>query len=69
MRKFSSISEAVKTPCQTPEAVFHVHINEDSIKCEVDLPFDLELSEDEAKELEGNIHNALELALSKYFIK
>jgi len=69
MKKFSSLSEAVKTPCQTPDAVFHIEIKDKSIECSIDLPFKLDLSEKEDKELEGNIHNAIELALSKYFVK
>ena len=68
MKKFSSISEAVKTTCQTPGAVFHIDIDNESITCKVDFPFPLDLSDDAAKELEGNIHNAIELAISKYFI-
>ena len=69
MKKFSSISESIKTPCQTPGAVFNIDINDESVTCKVELPFSLDLSNDEAKELEGNIHNAIELVLSKYFKK
>lgn len=64
MKKFS---EAVKTPCQTPEAQFHIEIKDKKVSVEVDLPMDLELSEKDAKLLEDNIHNAMELVLARYF--
>jgi hypothetical protein len=60
--------EALKTSCQTPDANFSIEIGKDSIKCEVKLPFDLDLSEKEAEDLEKNIHNSLETVLAKYFI-
>lgn len=63
-----SLKEALQTKCQTSGAVFNTEISSDSINVEVKLPFDLELSKDEAKLLEINLHNALELVLSKYFI-
>ena len=69
MKKFSSLSESMETPCQTPNAVYNIEINDKSVKCSVDLPFKIDLSEEEAKELEINIHNAMELVLSKYFTK
>ena len=58
---------ATKTKCQTPNAVFHIKINTKSIQCKVNLPFELELPINEAKQLEANIHNVLEIVLSKYF--
>ena len=61
--------EALKTTCQTPEANFSISIKKDSVKCEVKLPFDLDISEKEAEDLEKNIHNSLETVLAKYFIK
>jgi len=67
MRKFTDISEAVKTPCQTEGANYKIEIGDDKVGVEVTLPFKLELSEDDAKLLEDNIHNAMELVLSKYF--
>ncbi len=66
MRKFT---EALKTKCQTPEAQYHIEINNDKISVEVDLPMDLDLSEADAKLLESNIHNMMELVLAQYFIK
>ena len=60
---------AIKTKCQTPEANFNIRIKDKSVKCEVKLPFALNLSKANAIQLEANLHNVLELVLSKYFIK
>jgi hypothetical protein len=35
----------------------------------VDLPFELNLSEKEVEILEANLHNVMELVLSKYWSK
>lgn len=59
---------ANQTTCQTPGAQFHVHISEDKIEASVDLPMQLNLTEEEAKLLDANIHNALELVLARYFV-
>lgn len=70
MRKFSDkVNEAVKTVCQTPDAKFKIDISDDKVSVSVDLPMSLDLSEKEAKLLEDNIHNAMELVLAKYFTK
>lgn len=69
MKKFSKIQEALRTPCQTEGAVYEIEISEDEVEVEVKLPFKLELSEEEAKMLENNLHNAVELVLSSYFPK
>ena len=53
-------------PCLTPEAVFHIHIENTSVSCKVDLPIDLDLSEEQAKALEEKIHDAMESALKDY---
>jgi hypothetical protein len=58
---------AMATQCQTPGTWFTTHINGDNIRINVELPFVLELPEEEAELLEKNIHNALELVLSLYF--
>lgn len=54
-------------PCLTPEAVFHIHIENASVSCKVDLPMDLNLDEDQAKDLEDKIHDAMENVLKGYF--
>lgn len=60
---------AIKTECQTPGAIFHTKISAKVISCVVDLPKKLNLSEKEAKILDSNIHNAMELVLAPYFFK
>ncbi len=61
------LNESVKTPCQTPDAKYNISIKDSVIRCEIELPFDLEIDESEAKILESNIHNSLEIILSKYW--
>lgn len=68
-KNVKKFTEALKTKCQTPDAQFNIKINDDKVSVEVELPMKLDLSEDEAKLLESNIHNAMELVLSKYFVK
>ena len=60
---------AIPTKCQTDGAVFKTYIAEEAMICWVEMPFDLQLSEPEAEELEANIHNAMELVLKPYFKK
>ena len=58
---------ANKTKCQTPGAMFTTCVCSHAVKCTVELPFKLDLSEKEARLLETNIHNAMELVLARYF--
>jgi hypothetical protein len=67
MKHLKFFNEAIKTPCQTPGCVYNTVIESDKVSCEVTLPFDLDLTEAESKELESNIHNAMEIVLSKFF--
>ena len=62
------INEALKTKCQTKGAVYKTKIKSDKIEVDIELPFELELPNSEAKLLEKNIHNMLELVLKPYFI-
>ena len=55
--------------CQTPGAVFHTKIHGREVKVSVKLPFNLELSDEEAEVLDANMHNALELVLARYFVQ
>jgi hypothetical protein len=64
IRKFN---EAVKTECQTPDAQFNIEINDNKVSVQVDLPMKLDITEEEAKLLESNIHNVMELVLAPYF--
>ena len=69
MRHIKKFNEAVKTECQTDGAIYQAEISEDTITMTVKLPFALDLDENEAKLLESNIHNAMELVLAPYFKK
>lgn len=69
MRHIKKYNEALKTPCQTPDANYNIEIGGNAINCQIELPFDLDIDEEEAKILESNIHNAMEMILSKYFSK
>lgn len=60
---------AKKTPCQTPGAQFHIRISQKKVECKIDLPLELNLTEEEAIVLDTNLHNALELVLARYFVK
>ena len=63
------ITMANKTPCLTSGAIFHTGIFEDNVSVKVDLPFKLEITDEEAAILETLIHNQLELVLRPYFKK
>jgi len=58
---------ALKTKCLTPGAYFDTEIHSDSIKVEVRLPFELEITEEEAILLTSILHNQVEVALRPYF--
>jgi len=60
---------ANKTPCLTSGAIFHTGIFEDNVSVKVELPFKLEITDEEAAILETLIHNQLELVLRPYFKK
>ena len=64
MKKFT---ESIKTPCQTPDMIYNIEINSDEIEINLKFPFSLEIDEEEAKILESNLHNSIEIVLSKYF--
>lgn len=59
---------AIETKCQTPGCWFHTNICSDIVEFNVTLPFNIELSEEETKLLEANLHNVVELAYAKYFV-
>ena len=60
---------AVETKCMTPGANYYTHIQRSAIIVEVILPHALDLTEDEAVQLDLTIHNALELALAPTFAR
>lgn len=55
---------AVETPCQTDGAVFGVTIDPRRIAVEVELPWDLDLTDEQERLLIANAHNAMELVLA-----
>ncbi len=63
------LKEQNSTKCQTPDAQFHIEVSGKRVGCSIDLPIDLDLTDSEAKLLETNIHNAMELVLAPYFKK
>ena len=69
LKKF--ISEVLKeqnaTACLTSGAYFDTNISSRSVSISVDMPFELNISEAEAIELETLLHNAVELVMSRYF--
>ena len=58
---------ALATKCLTNDAVFHTAINGREVSVKVELPFKLEISEEEAEMLEKLIHNQMELVLRSCF--
>lgn len=67
MRTLKEIVEAVKTSCQTNDVKYAIKIKPKCISIQADLPSELEIDEEESKILDANLHNAMELVLSKYF--
>jgi hypothetical protein len=67
MKHIKRFNEAQETKCQTPDVVYNIDISDEKISITLDLPKSLRLDEEEAELLETNIHNSLEIVLSKYF--
>ena len=61
------LEEQNSTKCLTSGAQFHISVTPNNIGVNVDLPFELNLNEDEAIEMETLLHNAIELVLSRYW--
>jgi hypothetical protein len=66
--RIKKISEALSTKCQTPDLVYNIDIDSSEINISLKMPFDLDITEEEAILLEKNIHNSLELVMSRYFL-
>ena len=58
---------ALETKCLTPDTNFVTHIGQQQILIDVELPFSLDIDEEEATILEKLIHNQLEIVLRSYF--
>ena len=63
----SILKEQNATECLTSGANFNTQISPRNVSISVDMPFDLNLDEEEAIKLEALLHNAVELVLSRYF--
>ena len=57
------------TKCLTPETRFHTEIYGNKVLVSVDLPFKLDIDEEEGEVLETLLHNQIELVLRPYFYK
>lgn len=60
---------ANKTPCQTNGAQYNTEVGDNKVSITVDIPFSLNLSEEDASTLETMMHNAMELVLAPYWVK
>ena len=58
---------AESTKCLTDGAIYRTHIHPRNIAVTVNLPFQLDISEEEAEILETLLHNQLEVVLIPYF--
>ena len=58
---------ALETKCLTPDAIFSTNIGSKHISLRVTLPFELDVSKEEAEILERLLHNQIEIALRPYF--
>lgn len=58
-----------KTKCQTPGANYKFETSDKQVTSTVTLPFALDLSEDEVKKLEDELHDALEGVFKQFFKK
>ena len=61
------LSVAQETKCLTSGAIFHTAINERILSVKVDLPFKLDISDEEASILERLLHNQIEVVLRYYY--
>jgi len=59
---------AMKTACQTNDAVFSTHVEDTGLSVEVNFGIVIPMNKREAKLLEADIHNALELVLRPYYM-
>ena len=58
---------ANSTPCQTNDAIYGIILTQNSVSVKVELPFELELDDENMEILKTNLHNAMELVLARYF--
>tara|TARA_R100000030_G_scaffold6674_2_gene4546 strand:+ start:359 stop:553 length:195 start_codon:yes stop_codon:yes gene_type:complete len=60
---------AAETKCLTNGAIYNTEITSQKVSVSVELPFKLEIGEEEAELLDALIHNQLELVLRPYFLR
>jgi len=60
---------AKETKCMTDGAVYTTIMNPKMVSVSVKMPFLLILSEEEAEQLQDNLHNAIELVLAPHFLR
>ena len=59
---------ALETNCLTSGCTYHTYVGETHIEVAVDLPVTLDLSAEEAEEVEKLLHNQVELVIA-YVLK
>jgi hypothetical protein len=64
----TKLNEQNSTRCLTSGAQFYTSINNRDVGINVNLPFDLEIDEAEASNLETLLHNSVEMILRPYFM-
>jgi hypothetical protein len=57
----------MKRVCKTPGAWFNIRIKPRSVGCDVDLPIELDITEQRAIRLTDQIHDAFEDILKEFF--
>jgi len=67
INNYEKLEEQNATECLTNGAQFNTQIEPRKVSISVDMPFDLNIDEEEAIKLENLLHNAVELVLSRYF--
>lgn len=58
---------ARETPCKTPGATFKITIGTKGIEVVVLYPMEIDMTVEEAIDLENTLHNAVEMALAPVF--
>ena len=60
---------ALETRCQTPGLKLTTVVGKRILSMSASLPFRLDIDEQEAENLEKNLHNVIELTLKPYFMR
>lgn len=58
-----------KHKCKTPDAIYSSSISKRNVKMSVKTPFDLDLTDKQANDLEADLHYAVEKVLAPIFKK